>query len=173
MLSTQFTPRVTALCALTAWLVLYVWRGVANHFSLNTNAYDLSVFDYALWSITNGQHGAVSFLGHSIFSEHFMPVLYMLAPLHWLFPSPVLLLLLTVAAAATAAVLFKRVMDTQLDVAPWLSTALMLLFLLSRRTHSAMAGFFYPEAFQAPLICAVVLLWQARAAFTVSTCVTA
>ena len=162
----HFTPLNSlslSLIPLGAWVVLYTWRGLAGHCSLGTNAYDLSVFDHALWSIARGEHGAVSFLGHSIFSEHFMPVLYVLTPLHWLFPSPVLLLLLTVVAAATAAVLFKRVMDTQQDLSPWLSTALMLLFLLSRRTHSAMSGFFYPEVFQAPLIFAVVLLWRSRA----------
>ncbi|HEX5215683.1 MAG TPA: DUF2079 domain-containing protein [Vicinamibacterales bacterium] len=142
---------------------MYGWRGVANHFGLGTNAYDLSVFDYALWSLTHGGHGTVSFLGHSIFSEHFMPVLYVLAPAHWLSPSPVFLLLIQAVAAATAGVLFRRVLETQQGLSPWLSTALMLVFLLSRRTHSAMAGYFYPEVFQAPLTFAVVLLWQARA----------
>ena len=92
-----------------------------------------------------------------------MPVLYALTPAHWLFPSPVLLLLLQPVAAASAAVLFRRVMDTQQGLPPWLATALMLMFLLARRTHSATAGYFYPEVFQAPLTFAVVLLWQARA----------
>ncbi len=154
---------ITAIFAVVAWLALYGWRAVVGHLGLGTNAYDLSVFDYALWSLVHGGRGAVSFLGHSIFSEHFMPALYALAPVHWLFPTPVLLLLLQVAAAATAGVLFRRVMDRQQGISPWLSTALMLMFLLSRRTHSAMAGYFYPEVFQAPLTFAVVLLWQARA----------
>ena len=154
---------MTAIAAIAAWLALYGWRAVVGHLSLGTNAYDLSVFDYALWSLAHGGHGAVSFLGHSIFSEHFMPVLYALAPLHWLYPSPMLLLLLQPVAAAAAAVLFRRVMDTQQGVSPWLATALMLMFLLARRTHSAMSGYFYPEVFQAPLTFAVVLLWNARA----------
>ena len=154
---------MTAVAALAAWLALYEWRAVIGHLGLGTNAYDLSVFDYALWSLANGGHGVVSFLGHSIFSEHFMPVLYALTPVHWLFPSPVLLLVLQPVAAAAAAVLFRRVMDTQLGVSPWLATTMMLMFLLARRTHSAMAGYFYPEVFQAPLTFAVVLLWSTRA----------
>ena len=68
------------LCVLILWTGLSLWRALIAHFSLATNAYDLSVFDYALWSSLRGEIGFVPFLGHSIFSEHFMPILFLLLP---------------------------------------------------------------------------------------------
>lgn len=144
-----------------AWLLLYAWRTVVGHLSLATNAFDLSVFDYALWSLGHGGGGFVPFLGHSIFSHHFMPILWVLAPVHAVFPVPLTLLLVQLVAAAGAALLFLR-LQRQHGLDNWLALGLMLVFLLSRRTHGALAGSFYPEAFQAPLTFAIVLLWPSR-----------
>ena len=157
--------RSVAIGALCAWLALYEWRAIAGHLALGTSAYDLSVFDYALWSLAHGHHGFVPFFGHSIFSEHFMPVLYVLTPLHWLLPSPALLLVVQPLVAATAGVLFLRLMRRD-GVSTWPAVAMMLTFLLSRRTHSALSGDFYPEVFQAALTFAMVLAWTARAPVT-------
>jgi uncharacterized membrane protein len=156
------TAEIAALGAVGVWFLLYAGRSLVGHFSLGTNGFDLSVFDYALWSINRGDHGFVPFFGHSIFSEHFMPVLYLVAPLHRLFPSPIMLLLLQLVAVAGAAILFLKVQRLWgLDA--WLAAGLMLVFLLLRRTHSALAGYFYPEVFQVTLTFAMVLLWSSRA----------
>lgn len=119
---------------LGAWLLLYAWRTVVGHLSLATNAFDLSVFDYALWSLEHGGGGFVPFLGHSIFSHHFMPISWVLAPVHALSPVTLTLLLVQLVAAAGAAVLFLR-LQRQQGLDHWLALGLMLVFLLSRRTH--------------------------------------
>ena len=50
--------------------------GLAAHRSLHTNAFDLSVFDYALWSTaTGGPVAYVPMFRHSLFAQHFMPTL--------------------------------------------------------------------------------------------------
>lgn len=143
------------------WLCWSVWRAVTGHYALKTNAFDLSVFDYSLWSLKNGALGFVPFYGYSIFSDHFMPVLYLLVPAHALFPSPVLLLVLQAISTALAAVLYWRAVHSEFRLRPWMCTALVLVFLLARRTHSAMGGYFYPEAFQTPLMFGMVLSWTA------------
>lgn len=62
----------TAICS--AAFVVYVTLGLIAHFSLRTNAFDLSVFDYALWSSVTGEPlGYVPLFQHSLFAQHFMP----------------------------------------------------------------------------------------------------
>jgi uncharacterized membrane protein len=70
-----------------------------------------------------------------------------------------LLILQLVATAAAALVLFVFARRTGVPRAAGL--ALMAVFLLSRRTHSAVAGYFYPECFQALLTFLLVLMWRA------------
>ena len=77
------------------------------------------------------------------------------------FPSPLTLEPLQVTATAIAALLLLRIQKQQ-GLDPWLATGLALVFLLSRRTHGAVVGSFYPEALQAPLTFAMVLLWPSR-----------
>lgn len=151
-----------ALAIAAAWGGLYIWRTLVGHYSLGTNAYDLSVFDYALAGILRGTGGFIPFLGHSIFSHHFMPVLYVVAPFYAVFPGAVFLLLLQRFVIGAAGFLFYRLQrHFGLDHLPAL--VLMLVFLMSRRTHSALAGFFYPECLQALLTFAIVAFWSSRA----------
>ena len=153
---------LAAYVVIVGWTAIYTWRGLTAFYSLNTNAFDLSVFDYALASLARGESGHVPFLGHSIFSHHFMPILSFVVPVRVLFESPAALLVVQIAAVATAAILFER-LAARLNVAPLASAALVFAFLFSRRMHAAASSMFYPECFQAPMIFALVLAWIARA----------
>jgi uncharacterized membrane protein len=151
------------LVLLTVWIGLYLWRSLTAHFALETNAFDLSVFDYALWSLAHGQPGFVPFIGHSIFSHHFMPILAVLVPFYAPFQSATVLIVLQVLAMAAAGGLFFRL---QLTIGlRWpLAFALLFMFLLSRWSHSAVSSVFYPESLQPLLTLALVLVWnQSRA----------
>jgi uncharacterized membrane protein len=152
-------PDAVALLVVTAWTALAFGRAVAGHLSLATNAFDLSVFDYALWGVLHGRAGFVPFLAQSIFSQHFMPVLFVLAPVYALAESPVLLMGIQVVATAGAGWLCYRFAVAQ-GVARLPALALLAVFLLSRRTHSAATSFFYPECLQALLTLAVVACWR-------------
>jgi uncharacterized membrane protein len=147
-----------ALAVAAAWFALYTWRSMVGHFSLGTNAFDLSVFDYALWNLVHHGTGHVPFMGYSIFSHHFMPILVVLAPAYALFQSPVFLLILQLAATAGAA-LALAALARGFGAERFAAIALSVVFLCSRRTHSAVAGYFYPECFQALLTFALVLAW--------------
>src|SRR5262249_5947812 len=45
-----------------AWAAFYVWRAWRGNAALQTNAYDLSLFDYTLWSTLHGRLGFVPFM---------------------------------------------------------------------------------------------------------------
>ena len=154
----RIAPRLW-LVLLTAWLGLYLWRSLTAHFSLETNAFDLSVFDYALWSLAHGQPGFVPFIGHSIFSHHFMPILAVLVPLYAPFQSATFLIVFQMLAMAAAGALFYKL---QLTIGlRWpLALALLFVFLLSRWSHSAVSSVFYPESLQPLLTLALVLAWN-------------
>jgi uncharacterized membrane protein len=140
---------------LAAWLVTSVPLGLARHLALQSNAYDLSVFDYALWSTLRGAPGHVPFFGHSLWSHHVMPALCGLLPLYALFPSPVLLIAVQFAAVALAAVLLGMLARRHLS--PGTACAVVAAFLFSQRTHSAVASPFYVESLEPALIFGLVL----------------
>jgi uncharacterized membrane protein len=141
------------------WAVVYSARAILGHLALRTNAYDLSVFDYALWSTTQGHIGFVPFMGESLLSQHVMPTLGLVLPAYLLLPSPWLLIGLQLATFAAAAVLLCRFFPGGLPVLPRL--AILCAFLFGRRSHSAVTSYFYIESFEPLLVCALLLLWRA------------
>ena len=151
-----------AVVVLGSWLILYVWRAVSGHYSLATNAFDLSVFDYSLWNTLRGKWGFVPFLGHSIFSHHFMPVLLLLAPVYALVQSPVFLITLQEGSVAAGGWLFYR-FERRIGLDRAVSLILLVVFLTTRRMHSAALSVFYPECFEAVLTFAVVAAWTRSA----------
>ena len=163
----DFLARRAALVIVAAWLAIYAFRIVVGHYSLGTNAFDLSVFDYSIWSLSHGGNGFVPFYGYSLFGHHFGPFLFLFVPIYAAFeivfgaaaPTPVFLLLIQLLAVAAAAVLFFR-FQTRIGLERGLSLGLLAVFLFSRRTHGAIAGMFYPESFQMVFTFAAAAAWS-------------
>jgi len=159
-------PRVRTVQKLLATLPLVVWCvtaipiAAAEHWSFRTNAFDLSVFDYALWSTLDGRLGQVPFMGHSLFSHHFMPSALLLLPAYALAPSPALLIAVQLIATAGAAVLLGRLARGHLPEAT--VAALQAAFLFARPSYNAFMGFFYIESLIPLLVFALLLAWQRR-----------
>lgn len=159
-------PRVRADAAaiivaalLLAWMALYGAALSLDHLTLRTNAFDLSVFDYALWSTTDGvRAGDVPFYKHSLSSHHFMPTLWVLWPLHALTSGPELLIGVQFVAIAGAAALLGFGFARDLPRLPLL--ALMAAFLFSRRSHVAASSVFYVESLEPLLL--LGLVWAAQ-----------
>jgi uncharacterized membrane protein len=147
---------VTILALL--WLAVYGWRVTVGYYSLATNAFDLSVFDLAIDSLSKGGRGIVEFQQQSIFSQHFMPILGLLVPLHLAFRTPLVLLYGQVAAVAVSGLLLFE-FQRRLGIRPASAALLVGVFLFCRRTHGAVAGSFYPEALQCPLTIGMILAW--------------
>jgi uncharacterized membrane protein len=148
-----------ALCA--AALLVYSALGLAAHRSLNTNGFDLSVFDYALWTTaTGGPVGYVPMFRHSLFAQHFMPTLLLLSPLARLFDGPAWLIVLQALFHVSAAFLLYRL--ARRHASNGVALALTAAFLFSRRAHGAATSVFYIESAGPLLIFAALLAWQSR-----------
>ena len=152
--------RADLLAALVVllWAAVYALKAISAHYSLGTNAYDLSVFDYALENIVSGRGGHVPFFGFSIFSQHFVPILYLLALPYAIFRSPVFLIVCQIIAAGMAGWLFYFA-SRRLGLERPLALLLLMVFLFARRTHGALTSFFYPESLQPALALGMVLAW--------------
>ena len=147
------------LCA--AAFLLYAALGLASHRSLHTNAFDLSVFDYALWSTaTGGPIGYVPMFRHSLFAQHFMPTLLLLAPLARLFDSPAYLIVLQALFHAAGAFLLYRFAGHH--TSSGVALALTAAFLFSRRAHAAATSVFYIESLVPLLVFGALLAWHRR-----------
>ena len=148
-----------ALCA--AALLIYSSLGLAAHRSLQTNAFDLSVFDYALWTTASGGPvGYVPMFRHSLFAQHFMPTLLLLSPLARLFDGPAWLILVQALFHASAAFLLYRFARSHCSGA--VALALTAAFLFSRRAHGAATSVFYIESAEPLLIFGALLARQSR-----------
>jgi uncharacterized membrane protein len=142
-----------------AWIA-HLFVGITAHQHLRTPGFDLSVFDYAVWNTGTG--GAVAFVpmfGYSLLAQHFMPTLLLLAPLGVLFSTPVYLVALQSTLFVSGAYLFYRFAATRVP-GPY-AVALLVAYLLSRRSHSAATSYFYIESAEPLLIFGALLAWSA------------
>lgn len=148
------------VCALA--LTVQCAAGLGGHHAFRTNAFDLSVFDYALWTTATGAPVAyVPMFGYSLFAQHFMPTLLLLAPLPALFGSPAYLIVVqTLLYAGAAFLLFELARRRTTET---IALALMVAFLFSRRSYSAVSSYFYIESAEPILVFGLVLaLWSER-----------
>jgi uncharacterized membrane protein len=126
--------RLLPLVPIALWAVIYPARMVLAHQRFGTNAYDLSVFDYALSNLGAGSGTFVPFMGRSLWSDHAMPTLAALLPVYWLAPGPMALLVIQMIAVLAAALLLWRL--TRARLSPVVAAAILFAFLFSRRSHS-------------------------------------
>ena len=148
------------LVPLVVWLLLAAPLALIRHRALETHAYDLSVFDYALWSTLQGRLGHVPFIGHSLFAHHFMPTLLVLLPPYALAPSPVFLIVAQLSLTAAAVVALAKLASTQ--VAPEIAAALCASFLFSRPSYNAIMSVFYIESAIPLLVFLMLFAWWRR-----------
>ena len=100
------TPTRFVWLAMSASTVLFGALAVLRHRAFGSGRFDLGNMTQAVWSTANGDvlsvtdvHGEqISRLG-----SHFDPILALLAPLWWVWPSPELLLVVQAGAVAAGA----------------------------------------------------------------------
>jgi uncharacterized membrane protein len=151
----------TVLLLCLAAFLFYSAIGLASHRSLHTNAFDLSVFDYALWTTAaDGPVAYVPMFRHSLLAQHFMPTLLLLSPLARIFDSPAYLIVVQALFHAIAAFLLYRL--ARRHAGSWVALALTAAFLFSRRAHSAATSVFYIESLVPLLVFGALLAWSSR-----------
>ena len=126
----------------TAWFTVL---RLCQHYSFRTSAYDLSLFDYALYYTVRGRMLWSPFLPVSnLLSDHFSPALLLLTPLYWLHDGPIgLLVVQTVAVVASGVPLYLAA--TQLLESHVLAALLTAAYFGNRYLFRGLVYDFHPE----------------------------
>ncbi len=127
-----------------------------------SSAWDLGIFDQAIWHLSNFQLPASSVRGvTNLFGDHFHPIISTLAPFYWLFHSPVILLVaqgILFASIIPAAYFLAR----HLEIAAWPAVVLALAFGINPGLTPALGFDFHEIAFAAPLLIMAFLFFEKK-----------
>lgn len=99
-------PRILLWTALAAYAAGFGALSLLRHAAFSTGRFDLGNMVQAVWSTAHGRPLAVTSLGGEQFvrlGAHLDPILVLLAPLWWVWPSPSLLLAVQAVAVALGA----------------------------------------------------------------------
>ena len=156
--STLVLLALIAFCA-----ILFSYLSVARHYTFNTAAYDLAMYDQAVWNTSQGRPFAINLLEDTMpgvtnkLGDHVEPILLPLAALYWLRGNPDMLLI--VQASALAALiwpLYQLVRNRSQSV--WLAGVTVVLYLLHPGMWNALLFDFHPVTLGAAFL--VFTLWM-------------
>jgi uncharacterized membrane protein len=146
----RFTYIILCFC-IAGYILFFGQITIFRYNRLGTTIFDLGIFDQAVWLIAHGRPIFLSTRGLTIFADHFSPILYLIAPLYWIWDTPKTLLVLQTLACAMGAhpvylYAVKRLKDSRLG----------LLFAAAYLLYPALQGLncfdFHPESIAVPLI---------------------
>jgi uncharacterized membrane protein len=124
---------------------------IHRHLGLRSSALDLGIFDQVVWGVGHG-NGLRSSLkgGTSILGDHFEPILVLLAPLYFLWDSPLCLLAFQAFVLSSAAVPVFLLARQRLGPSSSLMVAASLLAFLPMRSLALVD--YHPETIAVPLL---------------------
>lgn len=151
-----------AICAYAAVFVGLTFR-LYDRFA--TASYDLAIFDQAAWLISRGHSPFdpifVTVRGLPLLADHFSLILYLLAPLYWIWPSAKMLLLAQTLALALGALPLYALARKRLGSAPW-ALLLAAAYLLYPALEWSGTFEFHPDTFATPLLLAAFWFLECR-----------
>jgi uncharacterized membrane protein len=156
LLSQQIVP-VEAVCccglgvAVGVYVVVFLCLTFALYDRLAMMAFDLGIFDQAVWLISQGQTPFVTVRGLHILADHFSLLLYLLAPLYWLWCSPKMLLLTQTVALALGALPLYALARDRTTSAP-VALLFALVYLLYPTLQWSNTCEFHPDTFATPFL---------------------
>ena len=143
---------------LTIYAGLMAFLSVRNHELYQTFGWDLGFFDQLMWQASRGNFNFVSTIGNiNLLGDHFQPVLYLLAPLYWIWNDVRIILiaqaLLVVAAVLPLYFLAKKKLHNE-----FLSISVSISYLIFSGTQFTITNEFHQSAF-IPLLLSLGLYW--------------
>jgi len=156
---------------LTRWiagtaLILFICSS-ARHLLLQSTAFDLGIYDQAIWLISQGQVPISSFLGIHILGDHAAWIFYWIALLYKIYPSVYWLFGLQAISLALGA-LPTWMLARQAGLTTYLSSAVVAAYILYPVVFNLNLFDFHTEVIALPLFLAAV--WAARADQKVAFC---
>ena len=168
------TPARLVWLATVAFATVFSALAVLRHRTFGSGRFDLGNMTQAVWSTANGDvlsvtdvHGEqISRLG-----SHFDPILALLAPLWWLWPSPELLLVVQAVAVAAGAIPLYLLARRHLP--EWPAAAIACAYLLFPPVQWLTVSDFHPVALATPLLLAAWYFLDAHRLWPFALCAAA
>lgn len=156
-------------CRAVLWVAMAVYAAWMSRVVFDTfermesggGGFDLGIFDQATWLISRGHTPFVTTRGLHILADHFSAILYLLAPLYWLWDSPKVLLTAQTVALALGALPLYAIARHRLQ-SPLLGLAFGVVYLLHPVVQNAGAAEFHPDTFATPLLLAAFWFWTQK-----------
>jgi uncharacterized membrane protein len=82
------------------YIVTFTWLAILRHASFNSSGFDLGIYDQVTWNTLHGRFFFYTTTGQPLlhFSNHFSPILLLVAPFYLIYSGPEMLLFLQAAA---------------------------------------------------------------------------
>ncbi len=136
-------------------LILFASSGL-RHELFNSGAWDLGIFDQAVYLISQGQPPISSFLGFHILGDHAAWILYPLALLYKIYPSVYWLFAVQSVSLALGALLTWH-LARQAGLKESQAVAMVAVYLLYPLVYNANLFDFHPDAIAVPALLGAVL----------------
>jgi uncharacterized membrane protein len=144
-------PRLLVGGAVAGYVAVFGLVTALRHRAFRTHAFDLGIFDQVVWHLARGEAPHSSILGHHFFGEHFSPILYAVAVVYRLAPTPLTLLVLQSLALGLGGLAVLALARDRLRH-EGLAAAFAVLYLLYPALHGINLFDFHPVAFATPLL---------------------
>ncbi len=133
------------------FILAVLWKSYSQLDRFSLQVYDLAIFDQATWEISRGHEAFVTVRGMHLLGDHFSLVIYLIAPLYWIWDSPKVLL--TVQTVALAVGAFPVYSLAQRKIAfSHVSLLFVAGYLLFPALQWTALDEFHPEALGTPLL---------------------
>ncbi len=139
--------------AITIYSLLFIRQSFFLYKRFALTAYDLGIYDQAVWLISRFHNPFITVRGLPLLADHFDPILFLLAPLYWIWASPKTLLVAQTLALGIGAWPVYLIAMRRLGKAPE-ALLLSVAYLLYPALHWTNTFDFHPEIFAVPF-----LLW--------------
>ncbi len=144
---------VTAACVL-------LLCSIARHVLLQSGAFDLGIFDQAIYLISQGQPPISSYLDFHILGDHAAFILYAIALLYWIYPS-VYWLFLIQAISLGGGAYCTWILSRQAHLSETDAVIVSVIYLLYPVIFNVNLFDFHPEVLAVPAL--FMAVWAARA----------
>ncbi len=145
-----------AILLAVLFAIAYALYGLFRHWRFDSSAYDLGIFDQAIWHLSRFEAPSSTVRGLSnLLGDHFSPIIAVLAPLYWMAPGPEALIVAQAILLAASIVPVWIYARRRLPRGP--TCALTIAYALFWGMQRAAAFDFHEFAF-APLIVATMIL---------------
>jgi uncharacterized membrane protein len=146
------------LLACLVFVLYLLWLQIRRYEQLGAYAFDLGIFQQAVWLMAHGETPFVTVRGMNILGDHFTPILYLIAVPYRIWAHPFWLFLAqTFALAAGSLPLYRMALrHTQKD---WLAAVIAIGYLLHPALFTMLLFDFHPVLLSIPFV-----LWAMDAA---------